>query len=932
MAVYNSYRRMAPPLPDPDSLPFPGNLVRRCTDCPLHATCKAPVPGKGPTPADIMLVGQNPGFNEGEWGEPFVGQAGQYLNSLLFHCGVSRDSIYITNMVKCLTPNNRELKPDEIRACAHWLDMELGVVNPRIIVAMGKPAIDHFLGKETDSVEKVHGKPVIISGRIILPAYHPAAALHNTTLLRQVGDDFNVLRGLARGESPEAYIAQDEYPNPEYIVVDTPEKHQQMLDEIRDVGECAIDEENVNHNQDLWSVQVSAVPGKAWFVPMPKGYQGTIDTTSWGAHVIVHYYLNDSKWIKIRDDDFTDTMTMAYLCGLPQGLKDLAYRLCGVKMQTYKETVRPGQRKLSEAYLVKASKRSWKDPPPIFETKWNNKQGCIVTRQKKPWHISRKIQSILDKMGKDPEYDPYDAWCKGIDPLERAEVEETLGLMPESSLADIKFEDAVNYACRDAMMTLRVKHKMQDMMTDLGLDFISRVDHGILPMVQDMMKNGMAIDLEHYKKLSEDYDIRLRVKAAELAGMVGHAFNPGSSLQVAAVMYSELGFKPTKYTQTKEICTDDQELKKIKDSETGKIHPVSQKIIQYRGLMKLKTTYADNMIKSARPDEDGVPRMHTKLNTTRVETGRLSSSKNPDTGEGTNLQNIPTRNKEAKAIKNGFIAPSRNTLSADIVAALSKDFRDKVIAEGDYGQIEMVTLADMSGCKRLIELFNRGGDPHTEMAAKIFDVPLNEAEKSKYRYPVKRLNFGIAYLIGAQGLSNQIQEYIADLEMEGEPVEIEAWPEDTCERFIAEWYKLNPEVKDMQMEFAAMARRYGYVKDKFGRIRYIPEVACPIKSIQEAGLRQAANMPITATAQGIIKLAMGQLWRELPKTEWAKHVKFLMQIHDSLIDEITDDEKIYKPYLAWKGKIMTSVVQLKVPIKVDFKVGKRWGDLQKCKV
>jgi uracil-DNA glycosylase family 4 len=560
---YSGYRRAAPPLPDPDTLPFPGNMVRRCEDCNLHNTCKSPVPGENISPREIMLIGQNPGFFEGEFGRPFCGQSGQYLESLLFRCSIPRESVAISNMVHCLTPNNRELRSDEIKACAHWLDMELGIVNPRIIVAMGKPAIDRFLGKETDTVEKVHGKPVIIDGRIILPAYHPAAALHNTTLLRQVGDDFNVLRGLAKGIPPENFVVVDEYPNPEYIVADTPHKLKQMMDEIRDSGECAIDVENVNHNQDFWSYQVSAVLGRAWFVPMPKGYRGMVDTTGWGAHIIVHYYLNDSKWLKIRDDDFTDSMTLAYLTGNPQGLKDLSYRLCGVKMQSYREVVRSGQRKLSVEYLNRVAKGKWKDPPPIEETKWNNKKGEITTRIKKPWHISRKISSILSKIEEDAEYDPYDAW-RDIDPLERAEVESLLGLMPESSLADINFSDAVSYACRDSLMTLRVTHKMRAVMQDLDLELISSIDHGILPMVQDMMKNGMAIDLEHYKRLSEDYDVRLRVKAAELSGMVGHSFNPCSSPQVATVIYRELGFKPTKYTATKEISTDDRELKKTK--------------------------------------------------------------------------------------------------------------------------------------------------------------------------------------------------------------------------------------------------------------------------------------------------------------------------------------------------------------------------------
>src|SRR3989304_4003709 len=99
-------RRIAPPLPPPESLPFPANLIRLCSDCSLRAGCKSPVPGDGVIPTEVMLVGQNPGAQENDWGKPFIGQAGQYLDSLLFQCGVSRDSVYITNLVKCLSPNN----------------------------------------------------------------------------------------------------------------------------------------------------------------------------------------------------------------------------------------------------------------------------------------------------------------------------------------------------------------------------------------------------------------------------------------------------------------------------------------------------------------------------------------------------------------------------------------------------------------------------------------------------------------------------------------------------------------------------------------------------------------------------------------------------------------------------------------------------------
>lgn len=899
------YRQPPPPLPPASSLPFPGNLVRQCSDCDLRAGCQAPVPGNGPVPAYVMLVGQNPGRQEDEWGKPFVGTAGRQLDSLLMQAGVSRETVYITNLIRCLTPNNAAPKPVHIKACAKWLNLELDLVNPRIIVAMGAPAISRFLGSDAGSVEHLHGKPVAIkvgsSVRTVLPCYHPAAAIHNTSLLRQVADDFQVLRGLVSGHELSDYIVADEYPDPVYRIADTSKKRSMMLEEVRSVGECAVDVETIKRDTELWSVQVSAIPGTAWFVPVKSGHVGRVDTIGWNSHILVHNYLHDVQWLTIPDRNFRDTMVKSYLIGLPQGLKELASRLCGIRMQTYSEMVRPGQRKLSVQYLTEAVKREWSDPPPIEEVKWDNKAGKIITRIKHPKHISTKIRRILADCVDSLDVDPYERW-RNIPELEREAVEKALGQMPESSLADIKFEDAMEYACRDAQATLRVSHKMDKLITDLGLDFVLHMDTAILPMVYEMMRTGWAVDLDHFRALSTEYRDRMADKAEELSRIVGHSFNPNSRLQVAKVVYEELGFKPTALTPSREVSTDDQELKKVK-------HLVTRGIIEYRRLSKVKGTYADALTELAIPDpETNTTRIHTTLKTTRVGTGRLSSA-------DPNLQNVPVRSKEGKKIRLGFIA--------------SPGMR---LGEGDLAQVEMVTQAHLARCKGLIELFLRGGDPHTETAAKIFGVSLEEAAQEKYRYPTKRANFGVVYMIGAQGLANQIQEYIADLEMEGSPVDIAPWDERTCEKFIADWYKLYPEVRDYQLEMASQARRMGYVSDLFGRIRYIPEVHSPIRSVSEAGLRMAANMPVTASAQGIIKLAMGELYRDIGKTGWRDDVRFLMQIHDSLVVEMTDDEEIWKPYLSWMGKVMTGVVKLLVPVKVDFKTGHRWGDMEKVKL
>ena len=644
MPASHYYNRSAPVLPPADSLPYPANLIVGCSECGLRQGCARPVPGENINPCAVMFVGEAPGRNEDEQGRPFVGMAGQYLDSLLFQCGVPRESVCISNSVHCRPPNNRTPKPDETRACSHWLELELSIVQPRIIVALGKPATDWFLPGNSSTMEHMHGKPVQKrDGRIILPCYHPAFALRDTSKMRQVSEDFQVLRGLVKGRDWREYHVVDEYPNPKYIVVDTPDKVKMMEYLIEQAGEFAVDTEICRGK--LWSVQISCKEGEAYFIPIKDGYEGKVDLSHLKATAITHNYLFDINYLKLSETNFSDSMCLAYLTGEPQGLKELANRLCGIQMINYNEVVKPGQQRLSLEYLLKASGMEWPDSPTIEETKWDNKKGCLVTKNKKPWHISRKITKMLDDYGKDDNTDLWDRW-RNIPEEERAVVESVLGTMPESSLADIPFKDATAYACRDSDATLRVYHKLKKMITDSELDFIQYLDLGVLPQVNEMMQNGMPVDIPYLKELSAYYAGNMVVAAELASAKVGHPFNPSSSKQVAEVVYNELGFKPTKKTATGLISTDDQELKKVK-------HPVIIDILEYRRNLKNKSTFADALVEHAVPHQHGggiVYRVHTTLKTTRTETGRLSSA------DPINLQTMPTRSEDGRRIRKGFKA------------------------------------------------------------------------------------------------------------------------------------------------------------------------------------------------------------------------------------------------------------------------------------
>lgn len=616
------WSRPLPPLPDPSDLPFPGNVIRGCTSCNLCKTCRAPVPGFGPIPAKIMFIGEAPGQTEDEQGIPFIGRAGEQLNALLTSISAPRDTVFITNCVRCRPQGNRDPHITEINACAKWLDLEISIVDPQIIVPMGAFAIRRIMADQADILEHVHGRPVVMEirgkNRIVLPTYHPAAALYDSSLLRHLFADFEVLRGLNRGKDPSEYLIRDEYPHPIYKIADTPERFREMEEEIRSRGVFAIDVETVDRGETLWSAQISTAPGTGWFIPIPED-QGKVrfDCTHWGAKAIVHYYLNDIKYLDLPDDNFVDTMTQAYLLGHAQGLKTLSSRLCGVKMVSYTEVVRPGQFKLSMEYLRKVVDMEWPDPPLVPETKWDNKVGRIVTRNKKPWHITRKVNKILKDVSENPETDPYVRWFN-ISAEERSCVEEKLGIMPESSLKDIPFEEAFKYSVRDADMTMRVYEKMKVELQSAGLSLINDIDHDTLPMVREMIESGFALDVELFRNLAVELGEKMVIQAEKAAALAGHPFNPNSSDQVAAVVYGEMGFTPTKWTKTKKISTDDQQLKMVN-------HEIVKPILEYRRLLKLKSTYAEAIPRlSVLELETNTMRVHTNIKTTRTETGRLA--------------------------------------------------------------------------------------------------------------------------------------------------------------------------------------------------------------------------------------------------------------------------------------------------------------------
>jgi DNA polymerase len=172
--------------------------VRRCTQCPLHMGRTHAVPGAGPIDADIMFIGEAPGFHEDQQGIPFVGRAGQFLNELLEEAKIDRENVFITNVIKCRPPGNRDPRPDEVAACKSYLDRQIEVIQPKVIVTLGRHSMERAFPNE--KISRVHGHPRRVNGLVYFPMYHPAAALHQPSLTGTVKEDFARLRALLDGD------------------------------------------------------------------------------------------------------------------------------------------------------------------------------------------------------------------------------------------------------------------------------------------------------------------------------------------------------------------------------------------------------------------------------------------------------------------------------------------------------------------------------------------------------------------------------------------------------------------------------------------------------------------------------------------------------------------------------------------------------------
>ena len=446
-------------------------------------------------------------------------------------------------------------------------------------------------------------------------------------------------------------------------------------------------------------------------------------------------------------------------------------------------------------------------------------------------------------------------------------------MLGKEKLGYFSFEDerVQKWMAYQAIVPYKIKSVLREKLKETGMESLyDEMELPCLYALYEMEKNGIRVDGEALYQYGKKLRTRIEELTAEIHAMAGEEFNINSPKKLGEILFEKLGLKNGKKTKTG-YSTSAEVLEKLKNA-----HPIIPKILEYRQLTKLNSTYAEGLAGYIRADG----RIHGTFHQTITATGRLSST-------DPNLQNIPTRMPLGREIRKVFI-PEEGS----------------VFVDADYSQIELRVLAHMSGDAALIAAYQADEDIHAITASQVFDVPLDQVD-STLRRKAKAVNFGIVYGISSFGLGQDLD--ISRKEAEG---------------YIEKYFATYGKVKKFLDRTVEDAKKNGYTVTMFGRRRPIPELASSNFMTRSFGERAAMNAPVQGTAADIIKIAMVRVNRRLKEEHLQS--KLVLQIHDELIIETKKEEvEIVQKILVQE---MMHAADLAVPLLVDANVGDSWYD------
>ncbi len=440
----------------------------------------------------------------------------------------------------------------------------------------------------------------------------------------------------------------------------------------------------------------------------------------------------------------------------------------------------------------------------------------------------------------------------------------------QKTFNQIEIETAAHYAAEDAHVTFRlyeVLDKKLKVHPEL-INILHNIEVPVARVLTSMEENGIQLDLQFLDQLGEDFSRTMRDLENQITELAGQPFNVSSPKQVGEILFEKLGLKGGKKTSTGQYSTSESILEKLD-------HPISALILDYRGLSKLKSTYTDGLLKQANNDSH---RVHTSYHQALTATGRLSST-------DPNLQNIPVREEIGRQIRKAFIAPE-----------------GRVLLAADYSQIELRLMAHFSQDDALLDAFRHGQDVHRRTASEVLNIPLDQVTNDQRRQ-AKAVNFGLLYGMSEFGLIRQL-----------------GFTREESQNYIKQYFHRYPGIYEYMQRTRQVALEQGFVETILGRRLYTPEIDARNMMIRKAAERAAINAPLQGSAADIIKMAMIEVDKMLPKDQ----TKMLLQVHDELVFEV--DADIADELAPKLAEVMQSVLEISVPLLVEVGKGNNWDE------
>lgn len=519
------------------------------------------------------------------------------------------------------------------------------------------------------------------------------------------------------------------------------------------------------------------------------------------------------------------------------------------------------------ATVAVASRHDWDRIVDVLDKLFEREPFAVYTDDaKKLAHALLLSGSYTEQLRFDVALAAYLLQPEGEHELERV-YEGLLGKsLPEEEPARI-------FAALEAVEELQPE--MNAGLVEIGAaGLYSNVELPLVWILAQMEIVGVKVDVPYLEKLQVEFDERIRAIEKDIEVLAGEPVNPNSPKQLGHILFEVLELPVVKKTKTG-YSTSAEVLEALRDS-----HPIVGRVLDYRQLAKLKSTYVDGLLKLV----DAHDRVHTSFNQTVTATGRLSST-------APNLQNIPVRTEEGKRIRRAFIPIEKKNL----------------LISADYSQIELRVLAHLSGDDMLMQSFAKGEDIHRRTASEVFHVPMEEVT-AEQRRTAKAVNFGIIYGQTDYGLSRELG--ISRRE---------------AQAYIDLYFSRYPLVQTFIHDTIEQARAQGYVTTMMGRRRYIKDINSRNRNLRQFAERTAVNSPIQGTAADIIKLAMIHCDKAIEDNRL--DAKMLLQVHDELIFEVSREDALGLSLVV--RKCMEDALKLNVPLKVDLKAGFNWQEMEK---